>query len=94
MITIQQAQRIINELNDEFDSHEFIEQYITLYERDYVIMLIEKIESEQIFRTVNASIGRFLSDNTTELRIDKNGRETSKNVKGNDSENQGWIKTL
>ena len=56
-------------------------------------MLVERIESEQIFRTVNASIGRFLADNQTELRIVKNGREASKNVKGNETENQGWIKT-
>lgn len=94
MITLQQAQRILAELNNGFDSHDFIEKYIILFERDYVSMLVEKIESNHIFRTVNASIGRFLADNQKELRIEKNGRESSKNVKGNDTENQGWIKTL
>ena len=94
MITLQQAQRVIDELNNGFDSHGFIEKYMILFERDYVSMLVEKIECDQIFRTVNASIGRFLADNQKELRIEKNGRESSKNVKGNDTENQGWIKTL
>lgn len=94
MITLQQAQRIINELGDEFDSHGFIEKYMSLFERDYVNNLVEKIESDHIFRTVNASIGRFLADNQKDLRIAKNDRETSKNVKGNDSENQGWVKRM
>ena len=94
MITIQQARIIINGLNNEFDSHDFIENYITLFERDYVTMLVDKIDSEQIFRTVNASIGRFLADNQMELRIIKNRREASQNVKGHETENQGWIKTL
>ena len=65
-----------------------------LFEREYVTMLVDKIDSEQIFRTVNASIGRFLADNQMELRIVKNGREASRNVKGHETENQGWIKTL
>lgn len=94
MITLQQAQRVIDELNIGFDSHDFIEKYMILFERNYVSMLVEKIESDQIFRTVNASIGKFLADNQKELRIEKNGRESSKNVKGNDTENQSWIKTL
>ena len=94
MITIEQAKRIIRELNNEFDSHDFIENYITQFEREYVNMLVDKIESEQIFRTVNASIGRFLADNQRELGIVKNGREASQNVKGHETENQGWMKTL
>ena len=81
-------------MNIGFDSHDFIEKYMILFERNYVSMLVEKIESDQIFRTVNASIGKFLADNQKELRIEKNGRESSKNVKGNDTENQSWIKTL
>ena len=94
MITLQQAQRIISELGNEFDSNDFIEKYMSLFERDYVNALVEKIECNHIFRTVNASIGRFLTDNQKELRIAKNERKTSNNVKGNDSENQGWIKTM
>ena len=94
MITIEQAKRIIRELNNEFDSHDFIENYITKFEREYVNMLVDKIESEQIFRTVNASIGRFLADNQCELGIVKNEREASQNVKGHETENQGWMKTL
>lgn len=94
MITTEQAKRIIRELNIEFDSHDFIENYIAQFEREYVNMLVDKIESEQIFRTVNASIGRFLADNQCELGIVKNGREASQNVKGHETENQGWMKTL
>lgn len=92
MVTIEQAQRIIHRMRDEFDSHDFINDYMTLYERDYVRLLMEKIDSEDIFRTVDSLIGKFLTDNQEELEIAKTVRKTSRNVRGNETENQGWIK--
>lgn len=92
MVTIKQAQRIIHGLGDEFDSHDFINVYMSLYEREYVSLLTEKIHSEHIFRSVNSCIGRFLADNHKELGIRKNGRKTSSNVRGNETDNQSWIK--
>ena len=92
MITKEQAQRIIHRLGEEFDSHDFINVYMTLYEREYVSLLAEKIDNEQIFRSVNSLIGKFLADNCKDLGITKNGRKTSSNVRGNETENQDWIK--
>ena len=92
MITIEQAQRIIRRLGDEFDSHDFINVYMTLYEREYVSFLDEKIDNEHIFRSVNSSIGKFLADNQKELGVSKNERKKSPNVRGNETENQCWIK--
>ena len=92
MVTIEQAQRIIHRMEVEFDSHDFINEYMTLYERNYVGLLMEKIDSQYIFRTVNSSIGRFLADHQEELEISKTERITSHNVRGNDTENQSWIK--
>lgn len=92
MITIEQAQRIIHRLGDEFDSHDFINVYMTLFEREYVSLLTEKIDNEHIFRSVNSLIGKFLTDNQNELGISKNERKKSTNVRGNETENQCWIK--
>ncbi len=92
MITIEQAQRIIHRMSDEFDSHDFINDYMALYERDYVCLLMEKIDSEDIFRTVNSLIGKFLTDNQEELEIAKTDRKPSCNVRGNNTENQRWMK--
>ena len=63
MITIAEADEVLRHLPNEFDSHDFIEKYLTVFERDYVNMLINNIDSTTIFRTVNATIGRFLSNN-------------------------------
>ncbi len=92
MITIEQAKRIIIRLEDEFDSHDFINVYMTLFEREYVSLLAEKIDNEHIFRSVNSLIGKFLTDNQKELEISKNERKKSTNVRGNETENQCWIK--
>ena len=92
MLTIEQARRIIYRMGNEFDSHDFINDYMTLYERDYVELLMEKIDIEGVFRTVNSSIGRFLADHQKELEISKTERKPSHNVRGNETENQNWTK--
>lgn len=59
MITITEAVEVLRFLSNEFDSHGFIEKYLTIFERQYVTMLMANIDNANIFRTVNASIGRF-----------------------------------
>jgi hypothetical protein len=93
MITIEEANVVIHNLPMEFDSHDFINSYLTLFEREYVNMLLENIECESIFRIVNSKIGRFLVDNHSELNIDKDIRVNSPNVRGNMTDNQNWRKT-
>ena len=93
MITIAEATAVIHNLPTEFDSHDFINSYLTLFEREYVNMLMENIECDGIFRIVNSKIGRFLVDNQSELHIDKDIRVSSPNVRGHMTENQSWRKT-
>lgn len=89
------AKGIIDKLGKKFDSHRFIECFSTEHEKEYVGMLSDNINSGNgIFRTVHAQIGRFLSDNADALKIQKDGRAQSINVKGYKSENQGWKKAL
>ena len=92
MITIAEADEVLRHLPNEFDSHDFIEKYLTVFERDYVNMLINNIDSTTIFRTVNATIGRFLSNNQETLNIRKITRTDSRNVRGNVTDNQYWRK--
>lgn len=92
MITIGEANEVLRHLPDEFDSHDFIKKYLTIYERHYVTMLMENIDNTNIFRTVNATIGRFLANNQNILHITMNIRINSQNVRGNITENQKWIK--
>jgi hypothetical protein len=93
MITISQAQGVIRKMDKSFDSHKFIEQFSTDYEADYVAMLCEHKGSDNgIFKTVHARIAGFLSKNSTALNIRKDGRISSKNIKGYKSENQKWKK--
>lgn len=92
MVTIEEAKQIIQKMSDCFDSHDFINQYCVLYEKDYVQMLYESIESDGIFRAVDASIGKFLENNQRELSISKTDKEMSQNIKGNITECQGWKK--
>ena len=88
----QNAIGLINKMETEFDSHKFIKELINSYEKDYVELLYSNIESAGIFKTIHAQIGRYLSDNSTQLKIEKDTREYSENVKGYMSENQKWRK--
>ena len=45
-----------------------------------------------IFRAVHAAMGRALAEHAEALGIRKTARESSENIKGYDSENQGWEK--
>jgi hypothetical protein len=87
------AENIVKKMGAEFDSHDFIEQFLTDYEKEYVELLSDNINSDNgIFRTVHAQIGRYLSDNVPTLEIEKTGKVQSTNIKGNKSKNQGWKK--
>ena len=94
MITITEAVEVLRLLPNEFDSHGFIEKYLTIFERQYVTMLMANIDNANIFRTVNATIGKFLADNQESLRIAMDNRINSQNVRGNITENQKWRKNI
>ena len=84
---------IDNHLDQQFDSHEFIDTFIRVHEREYVEGLSSAIDEEGgIFRAYHAQIGLLLSRRQHELGIRSLGRVTSENIKGYDSENELWVK--
>ncbi|MDD4670870.1 MAG: hypothetical protein PHG78_07575 [Bacteroidales bacterium] len=78
---------IIDRLEDEFDSHDFINALMHS-EGEY----LRALERYSAFRTFHAQIGRYLSINQRRLGIGKDGRRMTRNVKGDVSVNQGWRK--
>lgn len=95
VISISDAQAVCDQLDERFDSHDFIYKYIALHENDYIEMLSLRNDKEQVFRTLNAEIGRFLLLHQDELGIIKDqeeGKMPSQNIKGNVTNSQRWIK--
>lgn len=94
MIPISQAQKVIKELNPTFDTHDFIEKFSRNYEREYVEIIYKYYKkSARIFMSAHAAIGKFLSDETQNLKIEKQSeRVSSRNIKGYKSPNQRWRK--
>jgi len=88
-----QVRNVIAALGNGFDSHEFIEEFIRMYEREYVELLSSHIDSRGgIFKNAHSQIGRYLSQNSTLLNIEKLDRVVSENIKRNDKDNQNWRK--
>lgn len=92
MITYKEAETLINKLNDEFDTHDFIVQLTKVFEREYVELLYEHKGHTHIFMSAHAEVGKFLVDNAKVLSIEKEIRENSENIKDYPSENQKWRK--
>ena len=92
MITFTEAEEVLRHLPNEFDSHAFIFKYIDLHENDYIDELAQNNGRDNVFRKVNAEIGRFLWNNSKRLHIEKVNRLPSPNIKGNNTENQNWIR--
>jgi hypothetical protein len=90
----QNAKNLIRKMENQFDSHRFIIQLSKDYEKDYVVLLNTYIESLEIFRTLHAQIGRYLTMNQDKLSITKIKRSDSDNIKDNESENQIWGKKI
>lgn len=92
MITVKQAETVINKLKDIFDTHDFIIQFTKDLEREYIELLCEHKENQHIFLSTHAEIGKFLSEKAKELSIEKVIKENSENIKDYLSENQKWRK--
>lgn len=84
---------VIDQLKREFNSHEFIKCYMSMYEKEYVRALCKYVDSDAPFRTLNAQIARYLVLHAEELGIrPTNYRVPSENIKGNETYNQKWEK--
>ena len=86
MVTPGQAKDVLNALQikkpDGFSTHDFIEEYCSQNEREYIIWLLRKSGSGRAFQTVHSQIGRYLSKNARDLQILKIGNDESETVHG------------
>ena len=88
-MTIEEVKPIIDvQMSDEFDSHDFIKEYIWQYPKSYGELLC-KYEN---VRTAHSQIGKFLLQNTEELGIEKNGENGSDDIFGHPTPCAKWKK--
>ena len=80
--------KIINQIPRPFDSHTFIQLFSKEFQKEYVQLLTAY--DEEPFIKVHSQIGKFLSENQTELGIQSNGKVLSANIFGEQSENEQW----
>lgn len=82
-------QAIVEDLNDNFNSYDFIQQFTRRFEVEYVSML--SLYDEEPFRKVNAQIAKFLSNNENGLNIVKQNNKTIyTNIFGGETECEMW----
>ena len=84
-------QKIIANLNNKFNSHEFIEKFSKEFESDYIDFLT-LYKSKNAFLSVHKQIAKFLSINSATLRIRKTRKVSSRNIFGEMDNIQEWIK--
>lgn len=92
---INLVQQIIDELPPTFDSHDFIDRFRYRFESDYIDFLYQERKppgERGAFKKVHGRIARFLSTNASALGIEKTTRPETRNIFGNETENQGWRK--
>ena len=87
--------RKLREDGKSFSSHDFIKCFSKNYQREYILMLYEKIDTASPFNTVHSQIGRELEKNQNnnslpykKAPIDK---QVSENLFGNDDYIQFWV---
>ena len=88
---IVNIQRIIANLPNRFNSHDFIEKFAKEFEPNYIDFL-QQYRGSGAFLTVHSQIAKFLSENSESLEILKTEKVRNKNIFGDDDEIQGWIK--
>jgi len=93
-MNIENVKVVIESLGYEFDTHEFIEKFIIMCERDYVAMLYSDIDKDGIFKAAHSKIGKFLANMSSLLDIEKTDKDYSENIKKRDTENQNWRKKV
>lgn len=81
---------VIDNLEDKFDSHDFIFEMMRRFPREYTNALYECRRAKDPIQTLHGMIGRKLLE--FKDRIRKTKRKASRNVRGLPSENQHWEK--
>jgi len=81
---------ILERMEDQFDSHDFIFEIMRKFPREYTNALYECRRSKDPIQTLHAKIGRKLLEFRPHIR--KTKRKSSRNVRGLPSANQYWEK--
>jgi hypothetical protein len=81
---------ILDRMDDEFESHDFIFEMMRRFPREYTSSLYQCRRAKDPIQTLHGRIGRKLSG--MKGRIRKTRRKTSRNVRGLPSVNQFWRK--
>jgi hypothetical protein len=81
---------VMEKMEDQFDSHDFIFEMMRRFPREYTHALYEHRRSKDPIQTLHSKIGRKLLEFSD--RIQKTRRKTSRNVRGLHSRNQHWEK--
>ena len=87
-MNIQQCTTVIGNLQNDFDSHDFILKFLEKYPVEYGKLLIKY----KNVNTAHAEIGRFLLDKDNKLEIEKAGEHDSPNIFRNLSPCALWQK--
>ena len=96
MVTPGQARDVLNALQvkkpDGFSTHDFIEEYCSQNEREYIIWLLRKSGRGRAFQTVHAQIGRYLADheNDPDSIYRRTMRGNSENFHGTIDQPMWW----
>ena len=81
---IENFREVIQQLGNEFDSHEFIEKYIWAFPADYGELLVK----HNNVRTAHAEIANYLRYHAEELNIERlPGKSVDQDIFGNETEN-------
>lgn len=88
---INDLKNIINNLDFEFTSHDFLKKFAKNFERDYILFL-DYYKDRDAFQIVHSQIGRFLSENAGDLNIKKTKKVPSENIFGEIDDIQEWSK--
>jgi hypothetical protein len=81
---------VLERMDDEFESHDFIFAIMRYFPREYTHSLYECRRAKDPIQTLHAKIGRKLSG--MKDHIGKTRKKASRNVRGLTSTNQYWKK--
>lgn len=94
---INRCKEVLNLLETNFDSHDFIKKYVEMFPAEYLEKLISALRNRQDIKAVtdvDSEIARFLSVHSGDLKIEKeNDNSQSENILGNISSCAKWHKT-
>jgi len=87
----ENIEKTIAIMEDEFDTHKFIEKYIIKYEEEYVELLYSHklLGKKGIFKAAHSEIGKCLAKSDKLKKLD---RSSSENIKKYKTKNQNWRK--